>query len=82
MGIPPHLVNTIILFLIVAIYAVNMRIPYPKWVVHLMHEPLARVVLYFILYLVACRDPVIGLLLLCLIVLLHSDMISLAKVYI
>lgn len=78
--------NTVAFILFVAVllvtlteYGIDMHKPYPSWVMDLFEEPLARFVAFVCVYLVACYNPFIAILLAIVLVFLHIDYINLAK---
>lgn len=66
-----------VLFIILVVYGVDMRIPYPRWVIQLYNEPLVRICTYAFIYHVAYYNPVISIFMLMCIVFLHLDIINL-----
>jgi hypothetical protein len=60
-------------------YGIDMHKPYPLWVMDMFAEPLVRFISYVCVYLVACYNPFIAVLLAVILVFLHIDYINLAK---
>lgn len=67
------------LLVIITEFGVDMRKPYPAWVMDLFEEPMARFIAYVCVYLIACYNPFIAILLAIILVFLHIDYINLAK---
>jgi hypothetical protein len=58
-------------------YSIDMARPYPKPLLDLFAEPWMRLLLYVIVYILACYDRLLALLLAMFVLLLHIDYINL-----
>ncbi len=68
-----------IIFLIILEYGLDMKKPYPRWVILSFDEPITRFVSCIVIYIIACWSPILSVLLATLFVFLHLDHINLAK---
>jgi hypothetical protein len=68
-----------ILFIIVLEYGVDMKKLYPVWVIQYFAEPLVRFIMYVVIYLIACYNPIIALFLALITIFIHIDLINLTK---
>lgn len=74
-------VNLIILLLVIiliSIYGLDVKEPYPKNVVLFFSEPYVRVISYLVLYLVSLYNYTISFVLTIMVILLHNDYVMLA----
>ncbi len=69
----------VVLYFIISIFALDLRIPYPKLLIVKFHEPYIKILVYMCVYLSSYYNPIISLLCLILVVLLHSNDISVLK---
>lgn len=69
-----------ILVFILLEYSINIKKPYPSWVVKHFQEPYIRFMSYFFIYLLACVNPLISLLCMFVVVFIHIDFINLVLV--
>jgi hypothetical protein len=69
----------IIAFLIIAIleYGIDMTTPYPKPLLDLFAEPWVRLLLYVMIYIMACYNKLVAVMLAMFVLLLHLDYINL-----
>jgi hypothetical protein len=68
-----------VLVLVIADYGIDMHKLYPMWVMEMFEEPIVRFMLYVAIYLLACFNPVLSILLALVVIFLHIDYINLAK---
>lgn len=73
------LVSITLLFIIISEYSLNIKKVYPMWVMSLFSEPLTRFLLYTLIYVSACFDMYVSILLTFFVVLLHIDYINLTQ---
>ena len=76
------LVNGVIVFFqisIIIVYALDMTIPYPAFVINAFDRPLIRIIIYIALFAIAYYNPVISLLSLICVVTLHLDIINILE---
>ncbi len=66
-----------ILILIISVYSLNIRKPYPKHLMELFHEPLTRFITYILIYVICVYNPLLGLFSALPVILLHIDYINL-----
>lgn len=67
------------LFLITTEYSLDIKQVYPPWVLSIFSEPLVRFGLYTSIYVLACFNIHISVLLAVIVVLLHIDYINFTK---
>jgi hypothetical protein len=70
------ILNTLIvtlLYFIICIFALDIRVPYPKSIIVHFHEPYVKLVVYLALYSISYYNPIISLLLMMMIVFIHSN---------
>lgn len=58
-------------------YGINMTTPYPKPLLDLFSEPWMRLLLYVTIYVLACYNRLLALMLAMFVLLLHLDYINL-----
>lgn len=68
-----------VLFLVTTEYSLDIKQLYPSWVMDLFSEPLVRFTLYALIYIIACLNIHISVLLAIIVVLLHIDYINFTK---
>lgn len=71
----------ILLYFIICIYSIDVRIPYPKWVIVNFNEPYVKVLVYLFLYFISYYNPIISILLTILLVMLHTNDVLVIKKY-
>lgn len=67
----------VILMIIISIYCLNIKTMYPKAIVEFFGEPIGRLSLYMLVYLVSFYNELLGLISLIPVVLIHLDIINL-----
>lgn len=70
------ILNTLIvtlLYFIICIFALDIRVPYPKSVIIHFHEPYVKLIVYLTLYFISYYNPIISLLLMMVIVFIHAN---------
>lgn len=67
------------ILLIIIEYGLDLQKPYPRWVIEMYDEPIARFISCVVIYILACWSPILALLVALMIVFLHLDHINLAK---
>jgi hypothetical protein len=67
------------LLLIIVEYGLDIKKPYPRWVIEIYDEPIVRFVSCVVIFILACWSPVLAILVAVMIVFLHIDHINLAK---
>jgi hypothetical protein len=65
--------------LVIIEYGLDLKKPYPRWVIEIYDEPIARFFSCVAIYILACWSPMVALLVALMIVFLHLDHINLAK---
>ena len=73
---PQLILNTLIatlLYFIICIFALDIKVPYPKSVIVHFHEPYVKLIVYLTLYFVSYYNPIISLLLMMVIVFIHAN---------
>ena len=73
------LITASIILIIVIEYGLDLRKPYPQWVIEYFDEPPIRFISYVFIFFLACWSPLLSVLLAILVVFLHLDHINLAK---
>lgn len=68
-----------VLFLVTTEYSLDIKQLYPSWVMELVSEPFVRFALYALIYIVACVNIHISVLLAIIVVMLHIDYINFTK---
>lgn len=68
-----------VLFFFISEYSLHVNKPYPSWFMGVFAEPWVRFVLYTSVYVLACVNIHISILLAIIVVLLHIDYMTLAK---
>lgn len=58
-------------------YGINMTTPYPKPLLNLFAEPWMRLIVYVTIYILACYNRLLALMLAMFVLLLHLDYINL-----
>ena len=71
----------ILLYFIICIYSIDVRIPYPKWVIMNFHEPYMKVLIYIVLYITSYYNPIISLLFTIFTIMLHTNDVLVIKKY-
>jgi hypothetical protein len=77
------IINSFILILLIVFivkYCINIKIPYPKWIVFIINEPILRFNLYITIYILSFYNPIISLYLLIIILFIHIDYINLMTI--
>ncbi len=69
----------VVMYFIICIFALDVRIPFPKMFVILFHEPYVKIIVYMSVYLISYYNPVVSLMFLIFVILLHSNDISVLK---
>lgn len=79
----PLAVSVVILcsfvFLVVADFGVDMRKPYPIWVINSFREPWVRFTSYIVVYVTACINVHLAVLLALIVIFLHIDYLNLVR---
>lgn len=73
------IINAFIILLelvMIVAFALDMRVPYPPEVIKAFHQPVVRLIMYILLFLVAYYNPIVSLLLAVCIITLHIDIIN------
>jgi hypothetical protein len=71
-----NIVIMTLMIIFISLFGLELTIPYPKIVVTMFDEPLARILLYFAAYILAEYNPIISLLYLMLLIFVHVDYIN------
>lgn len=77
-----HVIEVIlasVIFLIILEYGLDMKKPYPKWVIVPFDEPITRFLSCIVIYIISCWSPILCVLLATIFIFLHLDHINLAK---
>lgn len=69
----------VVLYFMISIFALDVRIPFPKTFIIFFHEPYVKILVYMCVYISSYYNPIISLMFLILVVLLHSNDISVLK---
>lgn len=72
-----NLLCIIVLTLILVEYSIDIRKPYPHWVIKLFEEPYIRFTIYISLYFLTCYNHMIALLFASVVLFLHLDFVNL-----
>lgn len=68
---------SILLFCVLVAYGLDMRVPYPQYVIDAFDKPVVRILSYISLYLMAYYNPIISILMFMCLMFLHIDYINL-----
>ena len=71
----------ILLYFIISIYAIDFKVPLPKWVVVNFHEPYAKVIAYLFVYYLSYHNPIVSLLFAILVIMIHANDVLVIKKY-
>lgn len=69
----------LVLLMVVMVYGIDMRVPYPKRVILAFDEPIVRILTYALIYHVAYYNAVISVFAVICVVFLHIDLVNLKK---
>lgn len=70
-------VITLVLIILISIFGLDMKEPYPHYTIKLFSEPYVRFFCYLSIYLLAIYSPILGIVSSIGILLLHIDYINL-----
>ena len=73
------LINALIVILqtiLIVVYALDIKIPYPAFIITAFETPLTRILTYIVLFGIAYYNPIISVLSLVCVVTLHLDIIN------
>lgn len=79
---PSLIINTlsvVFLYFVISIFSLDMKIPYPKQVVIMFHEPLSKIVAYLVVFCLASYNPILSILTLILVIFLHDNDINMVN---
>lgn len=60
-------------------YSIDIKKPYPSWIITYYQEPYVRFLSYLVIYIFACINPIISMLLMLIVVFIHLDTINLTN---
>lgn len=67
----------VVLYFVVSIWALDVRIPFPRWMIVGFREPYIKIAAYLGVYALSYYNPVISILALVMVVMLHSNDVGL-----
>lgn len=67
----------VLLYFVISVFSLDIKIPYPKSLVIVFHEPFVKIVLYMTIFLLASYNPLVSLFALIFVVLMHDNDIEL-----
>lgn len=73
--------NMIVLFIVlttIVLYGLNIKVPYPRYIINNFNEPLIRFLSYIALYFLCAYNQLLGLFFGLGLLLLHIDFINLS----
>lgn len=74
--------NTIIIItlcLIMFLYSLDIKTPFPRFVLLYFDNPMVRIIVYFAVYCISFYNPIIALLTMLIVITVHLDYINLSK---
>lgn len=75
-----NLVSIIILVVVIVIYSIEMKRPYPSWLIEIASEPIYLFLMYMVVFAISYYNPLIALLVLIVLVALHLDFKNLVEI--
>ena len=74
-----NIVIIIILYTFTVTYSLDMKRPYPKFIIQMFHQPIVKMVTYMTIYALSYLNPIASLLSLMIVILFHIDHYNLTK---
>lgn len=71
----------VILVILLIVYGLDMKVPYPKYVIRAFEKPYVRFVVYICVFHVAYYNPIISIMVMMCVLALHLDLINLVYVH-
>lgn len=63
-----------VLFLLIIIFGLDIKTPYPKEIVVYFNEPMVKIGAYVLIYHISYYNPIISIMLLLLVLMVHTDL--------
>lgn len=69
----------LILVMLLVVYALDIKVPYPPYVINAFSQPIVRLLVYIGMYSIAYYNPVVSILTFVCVISLHLDLINLGS---